>query len=124
MLSGRNILITGASRGLGLEIVKQLIRNPTKLPSKSPALIVATCRNPDQAPELQQLAEEDHNRLLVKQFDVTDFNSYPKFMREELEVTYRILHFCFCCVCTLVTISFRIKMLNIFIFSPWWAIAA
>ena len=88
MLSGRNILITGASRGLGLEIVKQLIRNPTKLPSKSPALIVATCRNPDQAPELQQLAEEDHNRLLVKQFDVTDFNSYPKFMREELEVTY------------------------------------
>ena len=86
MLGGKNVLITGASRGLGLEIVKQLLKNPTKLAQKSPAMIVATCRDPDKAPELQELAAKENNRLYVKQFDVTNFASYGGFMKNELEV--------------------------------------
>ncbi|XP_059138761.1 uncharacterized protein LOC131927114 [Physella acuta] len=50
-LCPRTVLITGASSGLGLEYVKQMInlKNP-------PEIIVAASRNPDRATELQQLA--------------------------------------------------------------------
>ena len=83
MLSGKNVLITGASRGLGLEVVRQLLRNTRQTPS----VVIATCRNPDKAPELQELAAEEQNKLYVKKFDVTNFESYVGFMKEELEVS-------------------------------------
>ena len=38
----KNILVTGANRGIGLEFVKQLLKF-------SPQNIIATARNPDQA---------------------------------------------------------------------------
>ena len=84
MLSGKNVLITGASRGLGLEVVRQLLKNPSGI---SPSVVIATCRNPDNAPELQALAAEEHNRLYVKKLDVTNFESYVGFMKEELDVS-------------------------------------
>ena len=84
MLGGKNVLITGASRGLGLEVVRQMLRNPQKI---HPSIVIATCRNPDKAPELQALAAEEHNRLYIKKFDVTNFNSYVGFMKEELDVS-------------------------------------
>ena len=87
MLGGKNVLITGASRGLGLEVVRQLLRNPGKVKSMSPSIVIATCRNPDQAPELQALAAEEQNRLYIKKFDVTNFESYVGFMKDEVEVT-------------------------------------
>ena len=40
----RSVFITGASRGLGLEFVKQLIELPNP-----PEHVFATCRNPDSA---------------------------------------------------------------------------
>ncbi|WP_019215773.1 SDR family NAD(P)-dependent oxidoreductase [Legionella tunisiensis] len=46
----KNILITGANRGLGLEFVKQL--------SELDSHIFAACRFPEQADELQQLAAQ------------------------------------------------------------------
>lgn len=88
MLGGKNVLITGASRGLGLEIVKQLLKNPNNVKSQMPALVIAACRNPDKAPELQELAAENHNTLYVKQLDVTNFDSYVGFMKEQLEVLH------------------------------------
>ena len=85
MLGGKNVLITGASRGLGLEVVRQLLRGNVK--SMSPSIVIATCRQPDQAPELQALAAEEQNRLYIKKFDVTNFESYVGFMKDEVEVT-------------------------------------
>lgn len=47
------VLITGSDRGLGLEFVKQYaIRGD---------LVIATCRHPDKASELQTIAAEKKN---------------------------------------------------------------
>lgn len=68
------VLITGASRGLGLEIVKQLCQRTKNETSK----IIATCRSPENASELQKLS--DNNNLIIEKLDVKDFSSYPKFV--------------------------------------------
>ena len=63
-----SVLITGSSRGLGLEFVKQLIRLPDP-----PLHIFATCRSPQSssAHELQFLASRNSN-LHVFQLDVNE----------------------------------------------------
>jgi len=58
-------LVTGASRGLGLTFVKQLI----KLPSP-PEVIIAACRNPRGAPELQGLLAVKDSPVHVVTLDV------------------------------------------------------
>ncbi len=50
-MSARNILITGCNRGIGLELVRQLLKK------HSPDNLFATCRNPEQASELAQIAK-------------------------------------------------------------------
>lgn len=41
-LNPRNVLVTGSNRGIGLELVKQLVEK-----SDPPELIFATCRDPE-----------------------------------------------------------------------------
>lgn len=57
-------LIQGASRGLGLEFCKHILKN------KSLAAVIATCRNPDGAAELRSLAGQHRGRLTVLRLDV------------------------------------------------------
>lgn len=57
-------LIQGASRGLGLEFCRHILRN------KNPAVVVATCRNPGGAAELHRLAEQHPGRVTVLRLDV------------------------------------------------------
>ncbi|XP_017284767.1 C-factor [Kryptolebias marmoratus] len=57
-------LIQGASRGLGLEFCKHILKY------KSPAAVLATCRNPDAAAELRGLAGQHSDRLTVFKLDV------------------------------------------------------
>ncbi|KAM9192132.1 uncharacterized protein PS065_019590 [Dugong dugon] len=63
-----SVLVTGANRGLGLELVQQLLALP-----QPPKPVFATCRNPSgpQAPSLQDLAEQEPN-LRILRLDVTD----------------------------------------------------
>lgn len=57
------VLITGASRGLGLEFARQYAALGWR--------VLATCRTPPEATELQALARK-HPRLSVEALDVTD----------------------------------------------------
>ncbi|KAG8726259.1 hypothetical protein FRC12_023561, partial [Ceratobasidium sp. 428] len=65
-------LITGSSRGLGLEFVTQLVNNPNNV-------VLATCRNPDTAAGLKTLTAEGDGRvrgkLHVIPLDVADETS-------------------------------------------------
>ncbi|KDQ54430.1 hypothetical protein JAAARDRAFT_196762 [Jaapia argillacea MUCL 33604] len=62
-------LITGASRGIGLEYTKQLISSPSVK-----NIVIASCRNPETATELQALRasfkEEQQQRLHIVALDV------------------------------------------------------
>ena len=71
MLRGANIFLTGCSRGLGLEMVHQLVS------SHSPALIFASCRAPQSAQELTQLAAE-HDHLHLLPLDVNNCESFSE----------------------------------------------
>ncbi|KAK8401689.1 hypothetical protein O3P69_001071 [Scylla paramamosain] len=72
----RTVMVTGSSRGLGLEIVRQLA-----VADNPPKVIIATCRNPDKATELQALAR-DHQQIKVIKFDVVDYKSLPSVVEE------------------------------------------
>jgi len=68
-------LVTGTSRGIGLNIVKRLIRSPHNV-------VFATCRDPPGAVALNALenAPETLGQLHVVQMDVTDEASIPRAM--------------------------------------------
>lgn len=56
-----NILITGANRGIGLELARQYMEAGWH--------VIATCRHPAEAVELQELAHAD--RVSIHRLDVT-----------------------------------------------------
>jgi NAD(P)-dependent dehydrogenase (short-subunit alcohol dehydrogenase family) len=58
------VLITGASRGIGLELARQYAERGWQ--------VIATCRNPADARELQAIAGR-HDNVAVEPLDVTDF---------------------------------------------------
>ncbi len=73
------VLITGANRGLGLEFAKQYADNEF---AKQYAewTVIATCRNPDKADQLNGLASE-HGTVTVHQMDVADHGSVDNLAR-------------------------------------------
>lgn len=64
-MSQATVLITGANRGLGLEFVKQY--------AEAGWQVIACCRWPDEARELQALAERSGDQVEIHQLDVADF---------------------------------------------------
>jgi len=60
----KQIFITGASRGLGLEFAKQYLKRGEK--------VFASCRNPEKATSLQQLKEKYKENLQIIKLDVSD----------------------------------------------------
>lgn len=61
------VLITGASRGIGLELTRQYARDG--------AHVIATCRHPAAALELAAVAEQYPGRIQPEQLDVTDHHA-------------------------------------------------
>lgn len=57
------ILVTGANRGIGLELVKQYAASGCK--------VLACCRDPEKASELNQL-QKNHADISIHQIDVSD----------------------------------------------------
>ncbi|KAI0641287.1 NAD-P-binding protein [Trametes meyenii] len=61
-------LVTGASRGIGLEFVRQLVASPDNL-------VVAAVRNPDKAAALTELKDGAKAALHIVEVDVGNFDS-------------------------------------------------
>ena len=59
----KQVLITGANRGVGLELTRQLLARGDR--------VIAACRQPDQAQTLQQWAIRFGDQLLIVALDVT-----------------------------------------------------
>lgn len=70
----RNVLVTGANRGLGLAFARLLLERGDR--------VVATCRQPGRATALNALAGEYPGRLHVLPLDVADAKSRAELLRE------------------------------------------
>jgi NAD(P)-dependent dehydrogenase (short-subunit alcohol dehydrogenase family) len=66
------ILITGSNRGLGLEFARQYAELGWN--------VIATCRNPKQAKNLQALAKQ-HEQLIIEPLDVTSDSEVAELAR-------------------------------------------
>jgi len=77
-----SILVTGSNRGLGLEWVSQYAREGWR--------VYATCRYPDQADELQELANQQ-GCVTVHRLDVTDAEQLTALRREIGDVAIDVL---------------------------------
>ncbi|XP_074643255.1 C-signal-like isoform X2 [Tubulanus polymorphus] len=76
MLSGKSILVTGSSQGIGLELVKQLSNQ-----KPGPAFIFATCRQPDKASDLKCIASKNENVHII-QCDITVQSSIERCVND------------------------------------------
>jgi len=77
------VIVTGANRGIGLGLVRQLAARGGEL--------VAATRDPDRATELAALAEQSDGRLRVLACDVADDDSVRRFAGEVGEVAVELL---------------------------------
>jgi len=75
-IAGAKIFITGCSRGLGVEMVKQLCKR-----KDGPAMIFASCRSPDTAGRLQELSYV-HSNIRILQLDVDTLDDHDRVKRE------------------------------------------
>ena len=65
-MAPRSVFVTGASRGLGLQFVKHILAQKSL-----PSILIAACRDPTKADELQSLAKTNDCLKLVT-LDVTN----------------------------------------------------
>lgn len=70
----RRILITGSNRGIGLALVQHYIQ-------RADSLIFATCRSPESADDLNELAAQHPDRLHVIALDVIDSASLSEALK-------------------------------------------
>ncbi|XP_037332784.1 C-signal-like [Pungitius pungitius] len=78
-----SVLITGANRGLGLEMVKQMVEG-----SRDVKKLFACCRDPDgpRAEALQTLAKKHPDVIVVVRLDATDLSSIKQCAQQVCSV--------------------------------------
>lgn len=69
----KTILVTGANRGLGLEIVQQFYQDGWK--------VIACCRRPDQATKLRKIAENSIGNIRIFPLDVQNVASMQSLQK-------------------------------------------
>ena len=74
----RRVVVTGASRGLGLEFTRQLLACGDH--------VIAACRDPQRAGALQALAGAHPDRVHLGTLDVTDAGSITAFAEDAAHV--------------------------------------
>lgn len=67
-------LITGANRGIGIELVKQYLDDKWR--------VIACCRDPDHANELQALKLQFPSTLLICKLEVTDHQAIKSLSQQ------------------------------------------
>ncbi|KAJ1144930.1 hypothetical protein NDU88_011224 [Pleurodeles waltl] len=72
----RSVVVTGSNRGLGLELVKSLA---TLQPA--PDHVIATCRNPENAQELQMLSKT-YSNIRILPLDVVSEESRQELVQQ------------------------------------------
>ncbi|KAM5533674.1 hypothetical protein V8D89_012641 [Ganoderma adspersum] len=72
-------LVTGTSRGIGLEMTKQLLQSPRNV-------VLAAYRNPSKADALRGLIASAGKRLHVVRLDVSDIQSVEDAAREAAQI--------------------------------------
>ncbi|KAM3913460.1 uncharacterized protein RB166_018757 [Leptodactylus fuscus] len=70
-MTGGEVLIQGASRGIGLHFCKFLV-------SRCGTKVIATCRDPESATDLQALKEQHPDALSILRLDVTSQSDIQK----------------------------------------------
>jgi NAD(P)-dependent dehydrogenase (short-subunit alcohol dehydrogenase family) len=75
MTLGKNVFVTGASRGIGLGSVRKLLAYPDV------EHIFAGARTPNEATELQDLAKQN-SKIQIVQFDSLDDSSIRNAVKE------------------------------------------
>jgi len=73
-----SFLITGSSRGLGLEFAKQLLEEPTNI-------VIASARNPKASAGLKALQASAKGKLVLIKYDVTLFDTANAVAAEAAE---------------------------------------
>ncbi|XP_053808973.1 C-factor-like [Vidua chalybeata] len=75
----RSVLVTGSSRGIGLELVRQLAASP-----RPPQHVFATCRDPKgpRGKALQELAAQHSSIKLVQLADTVNLHSIQRAVRD------------------------------------------
>jgi NAD(P)-dependent dehydrogenase (short-subunit alcohol dehydrogenase family) len=93
-----NILVVGASRGIGLGFVKQFLQKQNQINSQfSLQQIYATYRNQDLAKELFSLKEQDKDKLICLPMEVTNEASIVSSIEQINQETKKI-HLVIYCV--------------------------
>jgi NAD(P)-dependent dehydrogenase (short-subunit alcohol dehydrogenase family) len=76
------VFITGANRGIGFALARQYAGRGWG--------VIATCRSPDKADDLQSLREE-YSQVVIEQLDVTDFAGIDALAERYRDVPIDIL---------------------------------
>lgn len=79
----KNVIITGANRGIGFELTKQF--------SAAGYHVMATARKPLQAVKLIELADDDANNISIFKLDVTSKLSVDNFSKTIADIPVEIL---------------------------------